>query len=172
MSGVGSRRCLARRGVTCMRRRAWILAFVLAALHGPTASATPVQLDPLPRQFIEPGCGCTFYKSSGPGAQDPVLRWTHADRKHAIMKLDGEVRQMTLIQEKRLPMPRAQQGYGERLVLIFTDDRFRVEVPSSVTNACASDTTGCGPTRYKARLIVRRGADAARVVDGSGACGC
>lgn len=155
-----------------MRRIAWILALVLAALHGSSTSAAPVQIDPLPRQFIEPGCGCTFYAPSDRGVQDPVLRWAHADRKHAIMKLDGEVRQMILIQEKRLPKPRAQQGYGERLVLIFTDDRFRVEVPSSVTNACASDNTGCGPTRYKARLIVRRGADAARVVEASGACGC
>lgn len=137
-----------------------------------SAQAAPVQIDPLPRQFIGPGCGCTFHASSRQRPDTAVLRWAYADRRHAMMKLDGEVRQLSLVQEKRLPKARTQQGYGERLVLIFTDDIYRVEVPSSVTNSCGPGTSVCGPTRYKARLIVRRQADEPRVVEGSGVCGC
>jgi hypothetical protein len=152
-----------------MTRSAAALSLLLVAL---CADAAPVQIDPLPRQFIEPGCGCTFRTSSRQRQDAVVLRWAYADRRHAMMKLDGEVRRLSLVQEKRLPHARIQQGYGERLVLIFTDDVYRVEVPSSVTNSCAPGMPSCGPTRYQARLIVRRRAEAPRVVDGSGVCGC
>ncbi|MCK7501829.1 MAG: hypothetical protein MZW92_76405 [Comamonadaceae bacterium] len=52
------------------------------------------------------------------------------------MKLDGEVRRLRVVQEKRLPRAREVPRYADRLVLILGDDHYMVEVASSVKRAC------------------------------------
>lgn len=88
------------------------------------------------------------------------------------MKLDGEVRWLKLIQEKRLPMARERPRKGDRLVLIFRGENYMVDVPASVVRACWGGERGCSATGYGTRLIVRRGTDAARELHGWGECSC
>lgn len=137
-----------------------------------SANAEPVSIEPLPAEFVTPGCGCTFYSTQRPTADSKVLRWTRAEKTHAIMKLDGEVRWLKLIQEKRLPTAREHPRKGDRLVLIFRGENYIVDVPASVVRACWGGARGCSATGYGTRLIVRRGTDAPRELQGWGECSC
>ncbi len=148
------------------------LAVFACAANAQRPSPQPPLVEPLPAEAIAPGCGCTFYASKGPRADSRILRWTEADRGHAAMKLDGAVRKLGLVQEKRLPVAREVPRYADRLVLILRDDDYQVEVASSVKRACRLRAGSCQSTGYAAKLIVRRGTEALRELRGWGECGC
>jgi hypothetical protein len=142
------------------------------AAHAARPSPEPPLVEPLPAEAIAPGCGCTFYASRSPREDSRILRWTEDDRGHAVMKLEGAVRRLSLVQEKRLPQARTVPRYADRLVLILRDDAYQVEVASSVKRTCRPRVASCGSTGYTAKLIVRRGTEALRELRGWGECGC
>lgn len=148
------------------------LATFAHSAHAQRPSPQPPLIEPLPAEAIAPGCGCTFYASKGPREDSRILRWTEADRGHAAMKLDGAVRRLGLVQEKRLPVAREVPRYADRLVLMLRNDDYQVEVASSVKRACRPTGTVCESTGYAAKLIVRRGTEALRELRGWGECGC
>jgi hypothetical protein len=150
-----------------------LAAFLLScAAHAERPRPEPPFVEPLPAEAIGSGCGCTFYSSRSPREDSRILRWTEDDRGHAVMKLDGAVRRLGLVQEKRLPEARTVPRYADRLVLILRDDVYQVEVASSVKRTCRPRVANCGSAGYVAKLIIRRGAEAWRELRGWGECGC
>lgn len=154
-------------------RRIWgILSFVAAA----AVHADPVpKIEPMLREDLRPGCGCAFYAQRNrqyvPN-EGPLLHWSLAERGWGRSKLDGEIRRLKLLQEKHFPEDRERPQRGDRLVLVFQEDRYHVQAIGSVTQACAPRAATCGTTTYAARLIFRRAGEAPREVDGVGECGC
>ena len=101
----------------------------------------------------------------------PLLHWALDEREWGRSKLDGEIRRLKLLQEKRLPEARERPQHGDRLILVFQEDRYHVQAIGSVTQACAPRAARCN-TFYATRLIFRRAGEAPREVDGIGECGC
>jgi hypothetical protein len=144
------------------------------------ATATAVQADPAPkiepmlRDELRPGCGCAFYaqrnRQNVPN-DGPLLHWSLAEREWGRSKLDGEIRRLKLLQEKRLPEARERPQHGDRLILVFQEDRYHVQAIGSVTQACAQRAARCD-TVYATRLIFRRAGEAPREIEGIGECGC
>ncbi len=150
----------------------FVLASAVAAAHPAAPAIEPVKFEALPAEQIAPGCGCTFYSTPRPVAGKEILRWSEAGRGRATMKLDGEVRTLRVVQEKRLPRQREVPRYADRLVLILGDDHYMVEVASSVKRACRTQHASCAGTGYAAAFILRRDGAARRELRGWGECGC
>ena len=149
-----------------------LASFVLASAVAAAPALEPVKVEALPAEQIASGCGCTFYSTPRPVAGKEILRWSQAERGLAAMKLDGEVRTLRLVQEKRLPREREVPRYADRLVLILGDDHYMVEVASSVKRACRPQHASCAGTGYAAAFILRRDGAARRELRGWGKCGC
>lgn len=149
-----------------------VLAVAVAATHPRAAPVEPVRVDALPVEVITAGCGCTFYSTARAIPGKEILRWSQDEQGRAKMKLDGELRSLHLVQEKRLPRQREVPRYADRLVLILEDDHYLVEVAASVKRACRPGHTSCAATGYAAAFILRRDGAARRDLRGWGECGC
>lgn len=156
---------------------------LLALLCGMSVAQAQNQPAPdiasLAPEDLRPGCGCSFYAAPNSGLSrsaahlpGPVLHWSYGEREWGRAKLDGEIRRLKLLQEKRLPEAHDPPRYGDRLVLIFQEDRYHVEVASSVVRACHSKQANCSSTGYRTEMMFRRGGEAPRVLQGSAECSC
>lgn len=150
--------------------RAALAALLLAAT--PLSAVEPARLDPLPADAIGTGCGCSFYAAPQPRPQALVLRWNQDERQHGITRVDGQSRKLALGTEKHLPEQRPVPAYGDRLVLQFADDTYKLDVASSVKRACSKRAPTCKSTGYVARFILRRGTEQPVTTQGWGECGC
>lgn len=151
----------------------WLGGVAAKPVETPAPSPEPARFEPLPAEANAPGCGCTFYALPRKRGKAPLVRSrNHADRVSALAKVDGEVRQFSLAQEKHLPEERSQPRWGDRLVLIFVEDRYRIDIASTVIRACRPGAPSCSSVGYDSALILRRGTEAPQVVRGWGECGC
>ena len=154
-----------------LRRVPAVLVLALAA----AAQADPApKIEPLAREGLRPGCGCAFYAQGNRqnvSNEGPLLHWSLDEREWGRAKLDGEIRRLRLLQEKRLPDARDPPQHGDRLILVFQEDRYHVQAIGSVTQACAPRAAPC-TTLHATRLIFRRAGEPPREIDGIGECGC
>lgn len=148
---------------------------LLALIAAVAVRADPVpRIEPLAGEDLRPGCGCAFYALGNRrtvSIAGPLLHWALDERGWARAKLDGEMRRLTLLQEKRLPEARERPQRGDRLILVFQEDRYHVQAIGSVTQACAAPAARCS-TLYATKLLLRRAGDPAREIDAVSACGC
>lgn len=164
---------------TGLLRFALLLALVcdMSIAH---AQNQPVpDIAPLEQGDLRPSCGCSFHAAlndrlnrAASRLSGPVLHWSQAEREWGRAKLDGEIRRLKLLQEKRLPEAHDPPRYGDRLVLIFQEDGYHVEVVGSVVRACRPRQAHCSSTGYRTEMSFRRGGEAPRVLQGSAECGC
>lgn len=145
----------------------------LAATAAALADPAP-KIEPMLRDDLRPGCGCAFYAQRNRqniSHDGPLLHWSLDERGWGRAKLDSEVRRLKLLQEKRLPEARDPPQRGDRLILVFQEDRYHVQAIGSVTQACSARAPRCA-TLYATRLIFRRAGEPPREIDGIGECGC
>ena len=156
------------------RSRYFLISLFSALLVSPVAADPSPRVDPMSADDLRPGCGCAFYARGNrlnvPTA-GPLLHWSLDERGWGRTKLDGEIRRLKLLQEKRLPEARERPQHGDRLVLVFQEDRYHVQAIASVTQACAPRAARCD-TLYATRLLFRRAGDPALEIDAIGKCGC
>lgn len=153
--------------------RVSIMLLALSAVAPLRADPVP-QVDAMATADLRPGCGCAFH-ARGNRQHVPtggaLLHWSLDERGWGRAKLDGEIRRLKLLQEKRFPEARERPQYGDRLVLVFQEDRYHVQAVGSVTQACAPRAARCS-TQYATRLLFRRAGEPAREIDAVGTCGC
>lgn len=157
-----------------VRSRALLIALLATTLIHPAVADPSPRVDPMSSDDLRPGCGCAFYARGdrqNVSTAGPLLHWSLDERGWGRTKLDGEVRRLKLLQEKRLPEERERPKHGDRLVLVFQEDRYHVQAIASVTQACAPRAARCD-TLYATRLLFRHAGEPAREIDAIGKCGC